>query len=300
MKRTKLIHNPGAGNEEHSKGELTQLLEENGFDCRYSSTKKDGWEKIEKDTELIVVAGGDGTVRKTVQMLLDRRLVDKKIPVGVLPMGTANNMFKSLYGQAERETLLKAYGDGRLLHLDIGRIWGLDEQEFFMESFGYGVFPKLIKEMRKKEGEAETPEAEIQLALNTMHDIVQEYEACDCKVEIDGVDHSGKYLMVEVMNIPSIGSNLVLAPDADPADGIMNIVLVPESRRDELAAYLQERAGGAETVFEYFCVRGKHVMIQSENTLCHVDDKLVKLEKGTRIETTMLPGVIDFLIPGAA
>ena len=40
MKLGQLLHNPGAGDEEHGKDDLIALIKANGFDCRYSSTKK--------------------------------------------------------------------------------------------------------------------------------------------------------------------------------------------------------------------------------------------------------------------
>jgi len=55
--------------------------------------KKRGSEKPQKKFDLILVAGGDGTVTKVA-----RRLVAMKseIPLAVLPVGTANNFARSL------------------------------------------------------------------------------------------------------------------------------------------------------------------------------------------------------------
>lgn len=64
--RVTLIHNPTAGDEEHSLETLCSLLA--AADHRvvtYRSTKEPGWEAALRElAELVVVAGGDGTVQK--------------------------------------------------------------------------------------------------------------------------------------------------------------------------------------------------------------------------------------------
>ena len=66
MKNAKILHNPNAGKQEHSKKKLMSLVKSNGFDCGYSSTKKIKWKKVKPDTDFLVIAGGDGTVRDVV------------------------------------------------------------------------------------------------------------------------------------------------------------------------------------------------------------------------------------------
>jgi diacylglycerol kinase (ATP) len=71
MKIAKLIHNPTAGDEEHSKKQLISIIEANGFECIYSTTKKKSWKNIEPEVDFIIAAGGDGTVRKITKEVLD-------------------------------------------------------------------------------------------------------------------------------------------------------------------------------------------------------------------------------------
>src|SRR5688572_2743151 len=113
MKSANLLHNPKAGGGEYSKKRLTALIRAAGFDCSYSSTKKRGWEKIEAaDGDFIVLAGGDGTVRKVAGGLLD-----KNVPIGVLPLGTANNIAKTLGLHPDNmsiEDIIEAWSDKQL------------------------------------------------------------------------------------------------------------------------------------------------------------------------------------------
>src|SRR5688572_33046215 len=92
MKAT-LIHNPGAGdNKTATVGQSEALLKEAGYKVRYQSSKERRWHKaLKKSADIIVVAAGDGTVGKVA-----RRMIGKGVPLAVLPMGTANNISKTL------------------------------------------------------------------------------------------------------------------------------------------------------------------------------------------------------------
>ena len=63
MKNAKILHNPNAGKQEHTKKKLVSLVKSNGFECGYSSTKDINWKKIKPDSDFLILAGGDGTVR---------------------------------------------------------------------------------------------------------------------------------------------------------------------------------------------------------------------------------------------
>src|SRR5690348_12883473 len=97
MKQVTLLHNPNAGDEEHNKKELRSLLKGNGWECRYFSTKEKKWKNFDTDSDLLAIAGGDGTVRKAIKSLLERKKEIKKLPpIALIPLGTANNIGNTL------------------------------------------------------------------------------------------------------------------------------------------------------------------------------------------------------------
>ncbi|HEV7332619.1 MAG TPA: diacylglycerol kinase family protein [Flavisolibacter sp.] len=296
MKIVKLVHNPKAGDEEHDKEELIELIESAGFECRYSSTKKEGWKNLEDDIDIIAIAGGDGTVRKVAKLVLGREVMDHSIQLGVLPLGTANNIGKTLYKDFSAKKLIACWQKEKIKKVDIGRISNLKETDFFLEGFGYGIFPYLMLEMKKQEEKYNSPEEEMQGALKKMREIVQTYQPHSCKLEIDGTDHSGKFLLAEVMNIQSIGPNIVLSPLADPGDGEMEVVLVPEAHKEKFAAYIEHRLSGGEEAFHFHTLKGKNINITWEGTHVHVDDELLKIEKEKPVEIQVKEGVLDFLV----
>ena len=297
MKIVNLLHNPTAGNEDHAKEELISLLTENGYDCRYSSMKKN-WKKLEEQVDFIVAAGGDGTLRKITKELLDRRLSEKTWPIALLPLGTANNVAQTLGINGSSEEIIQSWDHADIKQFDVGKIKRLDGYDFFLESFGYGIFPYLIKKMKKiNQKDIELPEIEIRTALETFHESIFSYDPKHCKMKIDNIDHSGIFLMVEIMNTRLIGPNLFLSPYGDPGDGTFEVILVPESDKERLATYVSNKLKGSDMPYSFQQLKAKNISISWEGTHVHVDDEIVKIEKYHEIEIELRKGLLEFLVP---
>jgi diacylglycerol kinase (ATP) len=298
MKSANLLHNPKAGGGGFSRKRLMSLIRSAGFDCSYSSTKTKGWEKIEaRDGDFIVLAGGDGTIRKVAGKLLD-----KNLPIGVLPLGTANNIAKTLGLHPDDmsiEDIIDAWSDKQTKKFDVGRVYGIKKTKFFLEGIGYGVFPRLMKEMETLEKKS-NPRKQMKTALEVLHDIILTSKARYCKVEIDGADHSGQFLLAEVMNTQSIGPNLNLAPFADPGDGELEVVLISERQRQDFADYVHNKINGKESPPIFNILKAKNLKIFWEGKLLHVDDQIIRLKEPAEITIKLQEGVLKFLVPDRA
>src|SRR5687768_18029855 len=88
-----VIHNPDAGNGDQPSGEeIIELIRRAGHEPRYQSSKEDGWQTaLEDPGDLVAVAGGDGIVGTVA-----KRMIGRATPIAVLPLGTANNIAKTL------------------------------------------------------------------------------------------------------------------------------------------------------------------------------------------------------------
>ncbi|HYF32982.1 MAG TPA: diacylglycerol kinase family protein [Chitinophagaceae bacterium] len=297
MKKALLIHNPGAGDEEHNEEELIRLITSHGFECLYTSVKDKGWKDFDYDVDFLVVAGGDGTVRKVAKKLLQRKMIDKTWPIGLLPCGTANNIAKTLHFEDDTERLIKTWQNENIQQYDVGRIENLEKADLFLESLGYGIFPYLMMEMDKRPSpKDEMPEEKLTAALELLHNIAVSYEPHECSLTIDGVDYSGEFILLELMNTKSIGPNLFLAPDADPGDGLLEIVAVTENNKKKFVEYIANKLKGKEAPFDFSHFRGKNITIRWQGTHVHVDDEVIKIEKGQEIKVELKEGLLQFLV----
>ncbi len=298
MKTAQLLHNPEAGDEEHTKKELISITEANGFKCKYSSTKKKGWKELDPEVDFLIAAGGDGTVRKIIKLLLKRKVLEKKWPIALLPLGTANNIAKTLGISGTTEEIIQSWHRATLKKYDVGRIVDMEGAEFFLESFGYGIFPYLILEMEKQEKNSlEDPEEKIHAALELLHQIILAYEPQQCELEVDGTNHSGKFLLAEIMNTRSIGPNLVLSPNSDVSDGELEVVLIPENHKERFASYVLNKVRGEEEEFVASTLKAKNIRIGWDGTHIHVDGNIVKTRKSKEVRIELMEGLVEFLVP---
>src|SRR5260370_2964915 len=111
-----VVHNPKAGDRKHSKKQLLASLTRSGHQAFYQSIKKRGWKRaFEKPVDLVIAAGGDGTVHKTA-----RQLLDSGIPLAILPLGTVNNLARSLGFTGSVEEILQSLHCGKSRPFDVG------------------------------------------------------------------------------------------------------------------------------------------------------------------------------------
>jgi diacylglycerol kinase family enzyme len=295
MKTVTLLHNPKAGDKEYSKDELVGYIESSGYKCHYFDVKKSGWDKINPDTDILAVAGGDGTIRKVISKLTKNKNLYAIAPI---PLGTANNISKSLNITGSPEEIVASWKTGKIINYDVGEVTGMEKSELFIESFGTGVFPELIHSMEKvKKSGSQTPEEEMDTALKTMLGIINSFTPVRCTIEIDGADYSGNYLLAEIMNIRSIGPNLDLNPGANPSDGIFETVLVEESERKGLAAFIESKLKTGNAAYNFKTIKGRHIKIGWDKAYTHIDDELAETKRRTEAELKVHPGLVQLILP---
>jgi diacylglycerol kinase (ATP) len=297
MAKVKLLHNAKAGDEEHSHHDLISLIESKGFNCEYASVKESGWNKISDDVDFLIVAGGDGTIRKVIEKLLQRKLIEKRFPIAIIPLGTANNLAKTLQVDLSAKEAVESWLSFKRQPFDVGKIYGSGKRKFFIEGLGYGIFPYLIKRMKSSPRNiGDSPEHELAIAREEFRNIIQSYEPCYCKIEVDGADHSGKYLLVEVMNIRSIGPNLDLGPDVEVNDGMFDVVLLTEDHRAALSEYISAKLEGKEKEHAFKIIKGRNIKLLWQGSEGHVDDQRIRIKKPEEIRIEVQAGLLEFLV----
>jgi len=289
--RITLIHNPGAGRQHaDDAANLEKLLRDHGHDVRYQSAKEDGWKRaLKKPADLLVVAGGDGTVAKVT-----RRMVGRGVPVSVLPSGTANNIARTL-GLLERpfEQIVRSWDNPRRVKLDIGIAAGPWGERYFVEGVGAGVFAGMLtnpasKGLKKRKSAVEG-------ALGRLREAAAHCEPLEVNATLDGQDISGSYLLFEVLNLPYVGPNLHLAHDSQPGDGQFDVVLVTEAERTRLLYYLEHWQENRERLAMLPTRRGRQLHIEWTGFPLHIDDKLKPTAKAKPNE---IAGVVEARIDG--
>src|SRR5215216_958088 len=291
--RATLIHNPQAGDENHAREHLLTLIREAGYEVAYRSSKEGYGAALKDPGDLVVVAGGDGTVRKEAM-----HTIDCGVPIALLPMGTANNISKSLGITGTPEELISGWLTARLKRLTVGLAsssWG---GEIFIEGMGLGVFTRAMSLLnyiddKAPEGFSSTYD-KLYRDISALIVLVSEFPPIRLTVSVDGQDVSGPYLLMEVMNMNFIGPNLQLAPEADCSDEYLDFVLLAEDNRENFARYLTKCLAGKEATPPVRVLRGRHLHIYWQGTAIHLDDKI--WTNGITVPSS--PQVIDVKLAG--
>jgi diacylglycerol kinase family enzyme len=112
---------------------------------------------------------------------------------------------------------------------------------------------------------------------------------------IDGEAIAGDFLLVEILNIRSVGPNLVLSPDADPSDGYFSVVTASEDRREEVVSYLKDLIEGREGVLSLPTVRAQQIEIETVEDV-HVDDDIVRFPMSATTSVRIEAAAVEFLV----
>jgi len=303
MKKATLIHNPAAGDDKQATvGQIEALLKEAGYKVRYQSSKETGWHKaLKKSADVIVVAAGDGTVSKVA-----RRMIGKDIPIAVLPMGTANNISKTL-GIADLPLtwLIRSWKTARRLEFDAGLAAGPWGERHFVEGIGAGLLTSSIPEVQDNKTMDHLKEAGVKVtyAQQVFREHLEVSPAVELDATLDGEDISGRYVLFEVLNMKYIGPNLFLAPEVEHNDGEFEVVLLSDKHRQRLHNHIKHWQEGKPRPPNFGSHHGSRLRIEWTGFPIHIDDKIWpkngKPNEKSRatIDIEVEPKAMTFLVP---
>lgn len=270
--QVQLYHNPKSGGGDCKTQQLACRIEEAGHHVVLKSL----FDPPDDDyCDVVAIAGGDGTVEKVVRRHY-RTLTARGIPISIFPVGTANNIARSL-GIARQPNWLLDGGPSAPHQLEkkltLGVAVEAASERYFVESVGCGVLAELIRSKDQREESAHNiTNDNSHRHIAAVQSLVRDMEACDCEVMIDGRDYSNRYLLLEVMNTSRVGPGLVLAPEADPGDKYFRVVMIASAEKELLTDYLADVLRGADPENPFFRVTGKRIEFSCAGASAHIDD----------------------------
>jgi diacylglycerol kinase (ATP) len=238
--------------------------------------------------EDIVVAGGDGTVGPVAEVLTgDERAL------GILPMGSWNNIARGLGIPLELEPALDVIGRGEVANVDAGLAWhpGADEDssptdaKAFFEAAGVGLDAAGF-------GAVELGErAGWWFAARAMWRALR-HRQTRMLIELDGEVLRRRAPAVTVCIGPYHGLGFALVPDADPADGLFDIaVFSGMSELDVVRHFLRVARGRERREPRIEVLRGKRVTVRGGGRVlpAHADGQIIGV---TPVTFEVQPGAL--------
>jgi diacylglycerol kinase family enzyme len=288
--RVALLHNASAGNEDHDGAELERAIEKGGHQLLHRVSRVgELTEALHADPcDLVVVAGGDGTVGRAAC-----ELSGWNVPISILPTGTANNTAHCLNLPTDHQVAIRDWPRASPQPFDLGLLSDGAVKRRFAEAIGWGVFPSVIAQA-KQNGPRSSVERTLKRDRKLFRSVVRSTTPQDYRIEVDGRDVSGSYLLVEIMNVPLLGAQLSISPQSHWADGVFELVLA-EARHAPTLKQLS-REGRVLDALSLRVERGQHFRVETAVPLLHVDGRVWRHAPGTHAyEVSVEAGAVQYL-----
>ncbi len=185
---------------------------------------------VAEGRELVIAAGGDGTVNEVA-----RGLANTETVLGLMPLGSVMNVARTLWVPRDLDGAARVLGEGKILAMDMGRIG----DRFFLEAGGVGLAAGLFGYFERLENSSR-PLGVLRAGLRFLWHI----GSPRISVEYDGGRLETRAPMVSIANGPYVGAAYALAPGARIDDGLLDVVVFRHTSIPRMLFHLALIAGG--------------------------------------------------------
>ncbi len=224
MKRARIIYNPTSGKEAFKRQlpEVLEKLERAGYETSCHATTGEGDATraaeiaIERKYDVVIAAGGDGTIYEVVNGLAGHEFRPKP---GIIPGGTTNDFARAL--RISTKSVLDAadtIAGGLTIPIDIGQM----NDRFFINIAGGGRLTELTYDVPSK---LKTVLGQLAYYMKGI-EMLPSLKATPMKIEYDGKLFEGDAMLFLVANTNSVGGFERLAPDASLNDGMFSLIIL--------------------------------------------------------------------------
>ena len=163
--------------------------------------------------QIVVAAGGDGTVNEVVN-----GLVGTQTALGVLPIGTVNIWAREMGLPMDLQRSAIAFLQARLEQIDLGQVG----DRYFLLMAGVGFDAAVTATIRSAEKKRFGAIAYVIQALQ----LAQKFEGVRAHIRIDGKRIRGRVLMVVIGNSQLYGGVVKLTAHAVLNDGLLDVCVI--------------------------------------------------------------------------
>lgn len=293
--KTLVIRNPRSGKLKKKDQEAEKLWEELDVEQLLLEESVDLKDEVKKAAEqgvkLIVAAGGDGTVNSVVNALMNVP-AEKRPAMGIVPLGTANDFAWTLGLPDAPRDAWDLVATGITRQVDVVTMTTHEGTVYFANIAAGGnsvkVTESITDELKQKWG----PLVYVRGAI----DAVSQLESYKIKLTVDDEEVIEQSVWaVLIANGKTNAGRLLVAPDASPYDGLLDVILIEEGNLLEFADVSANLLLGnyLENPLVHL-QRARHVKIESTPAMKFTVDGEVVDE--LPIEFTVMEGAIRMIV----
>jgi YegS/Rv2252/BmrU family lipid kinase len=291
--KTLLIYNPQAG---HGRAKkilplIESLFTKHGidFDLHLTDYPEHGIEIVRganfDNYDCLVAAGGDGTLFEVINGYY-KNTSPKRIPFGILPIGTGNAFARDLdLDNSHIEDAIKIIRNKKLRKVDVGFFKTHGQEYYYLNILGMGFVADVTEAAHK-----------LKLFGNLSYTLGVFYRTIflksnHVKLDIDGTKIERESTFIEISNT-RYTANFLMAPNAKIDDGLLDITLAGKFNRTRLIQCFPKIFTGEHIYLdEVEIFQAKHIKIETdESKVLTPDGELIGI---TPVEIRCLPGAIE-------
>ncbi len=295
----KVIVNPSSGHRtvQNSIVKLTEKLKSEKTiekaDVFYTRGKNDAYNEVlnlnEKDTDLIIAVGGDGTVNEVVNGIVKG---GHSTPLAIFPAGTANDFANHIGMPQDIDKFCDVIRKGRIIKSDVG----VSGDVYFINVASGGLLTEVAHNV--------SPAAKS--ILGHMAYLIEgakkltlfpELKSVKLKISSEEKTIEEDILLFIVSNSPGVGGFRSVSPKADITDGLLDVLVIyKQNFLDMMNLFIQLNNGThvGNSKLSYF--QTKKLNIECKDNNCIILD--LDGEKGDRlpIEISVVPKAVNLFV----
>ncbi|WP_099354981.1 diacylglycerol kinase [Fredinandcohnia onubensis] len=279
MKRARIIYNPTSGRELFKRHlpEVLEKLEKAGYEtsCHATTGAGDATNAariaVERKYDLVVAAGGDGTINEVVNGLAEQ---EYRPTLGIIPVGTTNDFARAIGVPRNIDGACDVIVEGNSVPIDIGRI----KDKYFVNIAGGGRLTELTYEVPSK---LKTMLGQLAYYLKGM-EMLPSIRPTEVSIEYDGKLFEGEIMLFLVSLTNSVGGFEKLAPDSSMNDGLFDLLIL---KKANLADFIKVAT---------LAIRGEHI---NDPHVLYTKANRVKVNPTEKMQIN-LDGEYGGLLPG--
>lgn len=226
--------------------------------------------RLAPGADMVVIGGGDGTLSAALQSVLDTGL-----PLGILPMGNANDLARTLGVPTDLAAAADIVARGRTRRIDLGDINGRP----FLNIASIGIGARIAKRLTSGRKLRWGVIGYLAAAWEAMH----RHEAFTARISCDDCGHERRCIQVAVGNGRYYGGGMTIVDDAAIDDGRLDLYALPPVRWWRLLVLVPVlRRGRHRPVRDILSLHGSLIRIETDPPLAiNVDGEVVATTPAT-------------------
>jgi diacylglycerol kinase family enzyme len=188
---------------------------------------------LREPADVVVAAGGDGTVTKVMQMLPDGATMT------VVPLGTANNIANSLGLIGGAQDIIRRWNEFAARPFDLWTVIAGEHHHVILEACGLGIIAATAAELHAMgEDDSVAPGDKLAAARGRLRAVAARQPAIHVRLRCDGCRLEGDYILLEFLNVALVGPRLPLLAGADWSDGLLDLLFLQADDRTAFCNWL--------------------------------------------------------------